>query len=322
MLYSSGHTAILVGESIMPNLNGIIPILITPFDADGRIDEASLRRVVHFELEGGVQGLGIGGFGSEAYKLTDQERIRCAEIVAAEIAAQVPLVIGMAPGSTEAAIEQAHVYSNLHPAALMTLPPNTMNNDVMRLMEHYITLSNASDVPIMVQQSPQIPAYVHCQLSTEHLAQIAKHAPGIRYFKIEGPGSARRINALRARVSEDVRLFGGVGGLNLREELEMGAAGLLPGVGFNEFFVDAWTAWTADDKIRVDEILLRLQPLVDAVSGFGHEFSLHARKHLLKRAGIIAHDTVRRPTVRPEFAALENIAHLADELGLRIARQA
>ncbi len=304
----------------MPTLNGIIPILITPFDADGRIDEDSLRRVVRFELDGGVHGLGVGGFASEGYKLTDQERIRCAEIVAAEVNGQIPLIIGMAPGSTEAAIEQAHVYSNLHPAALMVLPPNTMNNDDMSLMEHYIALGNSSDVPIMVQQSPQIQAYAHCQLSTEHLAQIAKHAPSIRYFKIEGPGSARRINALRGRVNEDVRLFGGIGGIALREELEVGAAGLLPGVGFNEFFVDIWAGWTADNKVHVDEVLLRAQPLVDAVSGFGHEFSLHARKYLLKRAGIIAHDTVRRPTVRPEFVALENIGRLVDEMGLRIAR--
>jgi 4-hydroxy-tetrahydrodipicolinate synthase len=304
----------------MSVLTGIIPILVTPFDADGRIDEDSLRRVVRFELEGGIHGLGVGGFASEAYKLTDQERLRCAEIVAAEVGGQVPLIIGMAPGSTEAAIEQAHVYSNLHPAALMTLPPNTMSYDELSLMEHYIALGNVSDVPIMVQQSPQIQAYTHCQLSTEHLAQIAKHAPNIRYFKIEGPGSARRINALKGRVSDDVRMFGGIGGIALREELEVGAAGLLPGVGFNEFFTDVWSAWTADDKVHVDEVLRRAQPLVDAVSGFGHEFSLHARKYLLKRAGIITHDTVRRPTVRAEFSALENIGRLVDELGLRIAR--
>ncbi len=306
----------------MPTLSGIIPILLTPFDADGLIDEDSLRRVVRFELEGGVHGIGVGGFASEAYKLTDQERIRCAEIVAAEVNGHVPLIIGIAPGSTEAAIEQAHVYSNLHPAALMTLPPNTMNNDEMSLMEHYIALGNASDVPIMIQQSPQIQAYAHCQLSTEHLAQIAKHAPNVRYFKIEGPGSARRINALRGRVSDDVRLFGGIGGLTLREELEVGAAGLLPGVGFNEFFIDVWSAWTEENKVHVDEVLLRAQPLVDAVSGFGHEFSLHARKYLLKRAGIIAHDIVRRPTVRAEYTALENVGRLVDEMGLRLSRHA
>lgn len=302
-------------------LQGIIPILVTPFDTDGRVDEDSLRRVVRFELDGGVHGIGVGGFASEAYKLTDQERIRCAEIVAAEVAGSVPLIIGMLPGSTEAAIELAHVFSNLNPAALMTLPPNTMNNDEASLVDHYISLGNASDVPVMVQQSPQIQAYAHCQLSTEGLAQISRHAPNVKYFKIEGPGSARRVSALQGRVSQDVRMFGGVGGITLREELEAGAAGLLPGVGFNEFFMDVWAAWEAQDLLRVDEVLGRAQPLVDAVSGFGHEFSLHARKYLLRRAGIIAHDTVRRPTVRVDYVALEKIGIMVDDMALRIRRR-
>ncbi len=302
-------------------LRGIIPIMITPFDANGQIDEESLRRVVRYELEGGAQGIGVGGFASEAYKLTDQERIRCAEIVAAEVNGRVPLIIGMAPGSTEAALEQAHIYADLRPAALMTLPPNTMNTEEFGLIEHYIALGLAADVPIMVQQSPQIEAYKHCQLPTEGLAQIAKHAPKVQYFKIEGPGSARRISTLKSRVSEDVGLFGGIGGINLREELEAGAGGLLPGVGFNEFFLEAWAAWEREEPFMVDDILRRAQPLVEAVSGFGHEFSLHARKHLFQRAGIIAHATVRRPTVRADWQALDHVWRIAEELGVRITRQ-
>lgn len=301
-------------------LRGIIPILITPFDSEGRIDEASLRRVVRFELEGGAHGIGVGGFASEAYKLSDSERIRCAEIVATEINGSVPLIIGMAANSTEAAIEQAHIYADLRPAALMVLPPNTMQLDEMALVEHYVALGNAAEVPVMVQQSPQIQGYAHCQLSTEHLAQIARHAPNVRYFKIEGPGSARRIHALRARVGAEVGLFGGIGGLTLREELEAGAGGLLPGVGYNEIFLQVWAAWEANDHERVDTILAGAAPLVEGVSAFGHEYSLHARKHLLLRAGLISTATVRRPTVRPDISALERLGTLVDEMGLRIAQ--
>lgn len=305
----------------MNELRGIIPILVTPFDSEGRVDEDGLRRVARFELNGGAQGIGVGGFASEGYKLTDQERIRCAEVVAAEVDGQVPLVIGIAPGSTEAAIEQAHIYATLKPAALMTLPPNTMNLDEAALVEHYIALGATAEVPIMVQQSPQIQGYAHCQLSTESLAQIARHAPNVRYFKIEGPGSARRIRALSERINNDsIALFGGVGGLMLREELEAGAAGLLPGVGFNELFLDVWEGWEADDLERVDVILGRAAPLVDAVSAHGHEFSLHARKHLLKHAGIINHATVRRPTVRPDIHALDALVRLVDDMGLRIGK--
>jgi dihydrodipicolinate synthase/N-acetylneuraminate lyase len=81
------------------SLRGIFPIMLTPFTADGLIDEPSLRRVVQFEMAGNVNGIGVGGFASEAYKLTDSERMRTAEIVADEVAGRLPLIIGIAPGA-------------------------------------------------------------------------------------------------------------------------------------------------------------------------------------------------------------------------------
>jgi len=303
-----------------PTLQGIFPIVITPFDAEGRVDENSLRKVVRFELEGSIDGIGVGGFASEAYKLTDQERMHCAEIVAEEVNGQKPLIIGIAPGSTEAAIEQARFYETFRPAALMTLPPAIMKTDDYLIVDHYVELGNACETPIMVQQSPHIQGYSGCQLKPESLARIAQRCPNVRYFKIEGPGSARRIGALRSRVREDVKLFGGVGGIALREELAEGAAGLLPGVGFNEYFVDVWNAWKAKDILEVENILGRAQVLVEAVSGNGHEYSLHARKYLLQRIGIIDNAYVRHPTTRPEPLALDALGALVDSLGLRISR--
>jgi 4-hydroxy-tetrahydrodipicolinate synthase len=40
-----------------PELAGVIPIAATPFDEDGRIDEASIPSVVEFEARCGVHGL-------------------------------------------------------------------------------------------------------------------------------------------------------------------------------------------------------------------------------------------------------------------------
>lgn len=301
-------------------LQGIIPIVITPFDAEGKVDEASLRRVVRFELDGGVNGIGVGGFASEAYKLTDQERIRCAAIVAEEVNGSVPLVIGISAGSTEAAIVQAQFYEMFRPAALMTLPPAIMKTDEMLIVDHYVELGNASPAPIMVQQSPHIQGYSATLLKPESLARIAQRCANVLYFKIEGPGSARRIGALRSRVRDDVGLFGGVGGISLREELAEGAVGVLPGVGFNEYFVDVWKAWQTGDIVEVENILGRAQELVEAVSGSGHEYSLHARKYLLQRVGIIDNAYVRRPTMYPEPSVLNTLGWLVDSLGLRISR--
>ncbi|MCS7072704.1 MAG: dihydrodipicolinate synthase family protein, partial [Anaerolinea sp.] len=81
-------------------LRGVIPILPVPFHPDETIDEDGLRAVARAELQLQPQGIGIGGFASEAYKMTDAERLRCAEIVADEIAGRAPLVIGLSPGGT------------------------------------------------------------------------------------------------------------------------------------------------------------------------------------------------------------------------------
>ncbi|HLA42972.1 MAG TPA: dihydrodipicolinate synthase family protein [Aggregatilineales bacterium] len=302
-------------------LHGIIPIVFCPFMPDGSIDEVSLRRVVRFELDGDCDAIGVNGFATEAYKLSEAERIRCAEIVVDEVGDAVPLVIGIAPGSTEVAIQQAKSMARFQPAALMTLPPGTMQYDESALVDYYVDLGNAADAPIMIQQSPHYPGFSATRLPVESMAEIADRCQNVRYFKIEGPGSAERIGGLRKLVGDQVALFGGVGGIALQAELKQGAAGLLPGVGFNEYFVRVWKAWTAGDYDTANLILTELQPLVEAVSGKGHEYSLHVRKYLMQRAGYIDHVTVRRPTVDVPQAELEPIGALADKLDLRISRQ-
>jgi hypothetical protein len=66
--------------------------------------------------------------------------------------------------------------------------------------------------------------------------------------------------------------------------------------------------------------LREVQPLVEAVSGRGHEFSLHARKRMFKRAGIITHEYVRRPTIVPDSEALKALDELVDKMELRLNR--
>ncbi len=300
-------------------MRGIVPIVFVPFDREGQIDEASLWNVVRFELEGGAHGIGVGGFASEAYKLTDAERQQTAEMVAAEVAGQVPLVIGIAAGSTEAAITQMRAFAYLKPTVFMVLPPATMNYSPQSLIAHYVALAEASDAPVMVQHSPHIPQYAHLELGVEHLAEIAHRSKNIRYFKIEGPGAPARMRTLKPLLPEGVGLFGGVGGISFFEELEVGVAGVIPGVGFNEVFQMAWRAWQEGDKAQVHEVLTKYQLLVNAVSIKGHEFSLHARKHLAKRAGLIAHATVRGPTDAPTEAEIEAVFRAADALDLRIS---
>ena len=302
-------------------IEGIVPILFTPFADDGAIDASALRRITRFELDGGVHGIGINGFASEAYKLSDAERHRNAEIVSAEVAGQVPLIIGMAPLSSEVAIQQAREYAKCQPSALMVLPPPTMDNGAQALVEFYVELGNASDLPIMIQQAPHIPQYRHTALPAEALAEIADRAPSVQYFKVEGPGSADRMSALAALLPSDRAMFGGGGGITVLSELRSGAAGLIPGVGFNEIFLAAWDKWTNGDADGAAQIIKRGDALVKAVSGAGHEYSLHLRKQLMKRFGYMRNAYVRRPTIAFDEDALPDFFAMVDALDLRVSKR-
>ncbi len=298
---------------------GIAPILFTPFADNGAIDVRGLRRIVRFELDGGVHALGINGFASEAYKLTDAERHETVKIVASEMAGQAPLIIGLAAGSTEAVIGQARELARYQPAAYMVLPPATMDNGIQSFVEHYVALGAATDVPIIVQQAPHIPAYRHTELPVEALAEIAERSPNVRYYKIEGPGSAEKMKDLAPMLKPGTRMFGGGGGVSALSELRNGAAGLIPGVGFNEIFIDAWDKWTSGDVDAAADIIQKGNKLVQAVSGSGHETSLHLRKHLMKRAGFIGSAAVRRPTVAFDEGALPDFFRIVDALNLRVS---
>ena len=74
------------------NMQGVYPILVTPFNEDSQIDEESLRRLIDFNLDARVHGLGVA-LGSEVYKLTEAERAWMTRVVVDQVAGRVPVVI-------------------------------------------------------------------------------------------------------------------------------------------------------------------------------------------------------------------------------------
>lgn len=299
-------------------LQGIMPILFVPFKASGELDVASLRRLIRFELEAGVHGLGINGYSSEAYKLSESERELAIDVVATELAGQLPLIIGFVANSTQEAVQQLRKWQRYKPAVFMALPP--ANLDKVALQNYYVDLSWSVDIPLMVRQASPLAQQESNRLTVEDLANMAYRADGIQYFKFEGEDAAQHMSALHTLIGDlDIGLFGSSGGMNFLAEAKTGATGLLPGAGFNEIFMKVWHAYEHWNIRRVRELLLEYQDLITAVSSQGYEFSLHARKQLMQRAGYIESSLVRGPTIRFSEQDAQRIFSLADRFDLRIA---
>ncbi len=75
-------------------IQGVIPVLSTPFTAAGEVDEPALRRLVDFLAGKEIGGLWVLGTGSEDMNLSYNKRLQVARIVTDQNAGRLPLVVG------------------------------------------------------------------------------------------------------------------------------------------------------------------------------------------------------------------------------------
>jgi 4-hydroxy-tetrahydrodipicolinate synthase len=164
-----------------------------------------------------------------------------------------------------------------------------LNSDAVA--RHYAALAAAVDVPIVVQDYPPVSGYT---LEPWLLARIAREVPSARTIKLEdAPTPYKTARILEQAPDLGLRVFGGLGGVFLLEELMAGAAGAMTGFAFPEILLDVVRAFRdgrAADAARVfyrNVALMRFE--------FQEGIGMAIRKELLHRRGAVAHPAVRPP---------------------------
>ncbi len=83
---------------------GVFTALVTPFTADGKLDEAALRRLVDFQIEEGIDGLVPVGTTGESPTLSQEETEAVIRITVEQAKKRVPVIAGAGSNSTDKAI--------------------------------------------------------------------------------------------------------------------------------------------------------------------------------------------------------------------------
>src|SRR5258707_1381246 len=130
-------------------MEGVFPILVTPFDEKGRIDEESLARLIEFNLEAGVHGLGVA-IGSEMFKLTEAERAVVTRRVVETVGKRVPVVINTGAGGTDLAVGYSRSAEETGADALMIMPPAFMPAGPAEVLDYFRAISSALRIPIFL----------------------------------------------------------------------------------------------------------------------------------------------------------------------------
>ena len=123
-------------------MQGLFPILATPFDGDDRIDVEDLRREVDFVIENGAHGVGIA-FASEVVKLSEAERDVTTRTVVEQAAGRVPIVVNTGAPSTAVTVQYSKRAEELGVDASMVTPPVGVSAEVVK--EYYQRVSDGDD---------------------------------------------------------------------------------------------------------------------------------------------------------------------------------
>jgi 4-hydroxy-tetrahydrodipicolinate synthase len=269
-------------------LEGIYPIVPTPFLEDGSLDFSSIERLVDFMAGKQVHGLAILGALGEGHKLTEGER---AEVIAkyrSLLPLDMGLVVGVRAAATDPAIMMAVKAQDLGADAIL-LGPHGVQKDAA-LLSYYQQVSQAVKIPVVIHDYP---AVTGISMSVELITRIYESTNNISTIKLEDPPTGAKMQALANSAGTGLKVFGALGGMYAYEEMELGAVGIMTGFVYAELLVRMYNwckqgRWDEAASLFYDYLPLNrweFQP------GIG----VSLRKRVLKQLGIFTTAKVRHP---------------------------
>jgi 4-hydroxy-tetrahydrodipicolinate synthase len=271
-------------------MQGVFPILVTPFDDKGRIDEESLRALVDFNLDAGVHGLGVA-IGSEMFKFNEAERAVVTGIVVDQVRKRVPVVINTGAGGTDLAVFYSRTAEDAGADALMIIPPAFLPAGPDEVVDYYRAISEAVSIPIFLQDIPAAP------IPPGLARRIAEIAGNVRYIKVETLPVTAKVAEMVNAIGNALTVFGGAGGTYFIEELRRGSLGTMPFCSQPAAFVEVWDLFHAGNEIGARAAFDRAIMPVNRLAAQGGDVFYHVHKELLVRQGVIRTAKVRSPTV-------------------------
>ncbi len=138
----------------MKKLDGVIPALAAPFK-NGAFDEAAYRKLIQFQLEGGVSGLVPCGTTGEAVTMTSDERVRAIQVAVEAAGGKVPVIAGAGSHSTAETIDSVRRAREVGADATLIVTPYYNKPTQAGLVEHFRAIAKAHPgFPIVAYNVP------------------------------------------------------------------------------------------------------------------------------------------------------------------------
>jgi len=202
--------------------SGVIPALVTPFNReDESINEENLRNLVNHLIEQGVTGLVPCGTTGEFVNMSYKERLRVIEIVVDEANGRVPVIAGTGESGTKLVVDATRAATDIGADAAIIVTPYYLKPKAKGLYDHYYTITEKTDIPLVIYNIPPCTGVNIPWTVVEDLADIGN----IVAIK-DSSGDYKYFSALLEKVSDKISVIIGWDE-NVLAALAGGAAGMI-----------------------------------------------------------------------------------------------
>jgi 4-hydroxy-tetrahydrodipicolinate synthase len=152
-------------------LGSILTAMVTPFDAQGHVDEAAAVALMHHLVEHGSDGLVLGGSTGEASTLSDDELARLWQLGIDELDDEVTIVAGTGSNDTRHACELTERATEAGVDATLNVTGYYNRPNRRGIQAHYEEVARATDRPIVLYN---IPSRTTIDMDNDLLAELAQ----------------------------------------------------------------------------------------------------------------------------------------------------
>ena len=287
-------------------LEGILPVLPTPFKDDGDVDLLAMKQTAQFCIDAGASGLVFPGVASEYDHLSSWERLSLLREVCEVADGRIPVICGGGKGQPEEIGSNIKKAGELGVDTAMVLIPNQYAGDEAGALQFMLSVIElAPDVAIILQNAP---TPIGAGLDSDVLARIVNASPAIKYVKEETLPSGPRITAMKEAASDHlIGVIGGGGARYVIDELNRGAIAAMPAAEITDIHVKMWNAHKRGDVTEARNLYMRSLPLLVIQT----IYRMRLTKYALTKRGVLSNSIVRAPL--PEFDTFDE-AELCTQL--------
>ena len=195
----------------MDKFKGTGVALVTPFNENGKVDYNGLQKLVEFQINNGTNYLVVQGTTGESVTLNNEEKISVLDYIIEINAGKLPILFGVGGNSTSDVCEKIKFFSDHKIDGFLSVSPYYNKPSQQGIYEHFKSISNATNLPIIIYN---VPGRTSSNITADTTVKLAKDFKNIVGVK-EASGNLEQIMTIILKKPDNFLVISGDDALTL-----------------------------------------------------------------------------------------------------------